>query len=89
MTFLHHIHYKNIYDDSIINLDKSEYNQYEKGKVFHKIILNQSYPKDDYLFVLSSYAMGCFVTEKFKQIVEEHNLQGFDFSDYNEIKIED
>lgn len=60
---------KNIYDDSIINFDKSDYAQYEKGKVFRKIVLNNNYPKHDYLFTLESYAMGCFVTEKFKNLV--------------------
>lgn len=80
---------KNIYDDSIINLEKSEYAQYEKGKVFSKIVLNNNYPKDDYIFTLKSYAMHSFVTEKFKDLVETHSLKGFDFSEYREIKIED
>lgn len=80
---------KNIYNDSIINFNKSEFNQYEKGKVFGKIILNNNYPKDDYIFSLSSYSMGCFVTENFKNLVEKYNLQGFDFSDFTEISVED
>jgi hypothetical protein len=80
---------KNIYDDSIINFEKSDYAQYEKGKVFRKIILNNQYPKNDYIFTLASYAMGCFVTEKFKEIVEKNDLKGFEFNEYTEIKVED
>ncbi len=80
---------KNIYDDSIINLEKSEWRQAKKGKIFQKIVLNNNYPKDDYIFVLSSYAMGCFVTEKFKDLVEKNDLKGFEFNEYTEVKIED
>jgi hypothetical protein len=80
---------KNIYDDSIINFDKSEWRQAEKGKIFQKIVLNNQYPKNDYIFTLSSYAMGCFVTEKFKEIVEKNDLKGFEFNEYTEIKVED
>ncbi len=80
---------KNIYDDSIINFDKSEWRQAEKGKIFQKIVLNNKYPKDDYVFTLASYAMDCFVTEKFKELVEKHDLKGFEFNEYTEIKVED
>ena len=80
---------KNIYDDSIINFEKSDYAQYEKGKVFRKIVLNNKYPKDDYIFTLSFYAMGAFVTEKFQELVEKHDLQGFEFNQYTEVKVED
>ena len=80
---------KNIYDDSIINLKKSDFAQYEKGKVFRRIVLNNQYPKNDYIFTLASYAMGCFVTEKFKEVVEKNDLKGFEFNEYTEIKVED
>jgi hypothetical protein len=80
---------KNIYDDDIINLEKSEYSQYENGKVFGKIVLNNNYPKDDYIFSLSSYSMGTFVTDKFKQLVETHDLKGFDFSEFREVQVSD
>ena len=80
---------KNVYDDSIINFEKSEYNQYEKGKVFHKIVLNNNYPKNDYIFVLFDEPMIVFVTEKFKELVEKNNLKGFEFNEYTEIKVED
>ncbi|NCP98232.1 hypothetical protein GW796_00595 [archaeon] len=80
---------KNIYDDSIINFEKSDYAQYEKGKVFRNIVLNNKYPKDDYIFTLASYAMGSFVTEKFKELIEENDLKGFELNEYTEIKVED
>jgi hypothetical protein len=80
---------KNIYDSSIINFKKSEYNQYEKGKVFHKIVLNNTYPKNDYLFVLFDEPMIVFVTEKFKNLVEKNDLKGFEFNEYTEVRVED
>ena len=80
---------KNIYDDSIINLEKSEWRQAEKGKIFHKIVLNNNYPHNDFIFTLKSYSMSCFITEKFKELVEKHDLKGFDFSEIRQIKIED
>lgn len=79
---------KNIYDLSIVNLDKSEYRQAEKGKIFHKIVLNSKYPKDAYIFTIFDQPMYCFVTEKFKKAVEEAGLKGFDFSTSQEIKID-
>ncbi len=79
---------KNIYDDSIINFEKSDWRQSEKGKIFRKIVLNNKYPKNDYIFTLASYAMGAFVTEKFQELVEKHDLQGFEFNQYTEVKVE-
>lgn len=78
---------KNIYDDSIINLNKSEFNQYENGKLFYKIVLNKC-PENNFIFVLASEPTKVFVTEEFKNLVEKYNLQGFDFSEFTEIKIE-
>lgn len=80
---------KNIYDDSIINFEKSEWRQAEKGKIISKIVLNNNYPQHDYIFVVESYAMGVFVTEKFKDLVEKNDLKGFELNEYTEIKVED
>jgi hypothetical protein len=80
---------KNIYDDSIINFEKSEWRQAEKGKIINKVVLNNKYPKEDYLFVVFDEPMTVFVTEKFKELVENNDLKGFEFNDYTEIKVED
>jgi hypothetical protein len=80
---------KNIYGDEIINFEKSEWRQAEKGKLFYNVVLNNNYPKDDYIFVLKSHSVTVFVTEKFKKLVEENNLKGFCFNEYSEIKVED
>ncbi len=80
---------KNIYDDSIINFEKSDWRQAEKGKIIRKLVLKTNYPKDDYLFVLFDEPMTVLVTEKFKELVEKNDLQGFEFNEYTEIKVED
>lgn len=80
---------KNIYYDSIINFEKSDWRQAEKGKIFSKVVLNNKYPKNDFLFVLLDEPMTVFVTDKFKQIVEENDLKGFEFNEYTEVKVED
>ena len=71
---------KNVYDSSIINFEKSDWKQAEKGKIIHKVVLNNNYPKDDYLFTLFDVRTSIYVTEKFKELVEKHDLKGFDFS---------
>lgn len=78
---------KNTYNDSIINLEKSVWREAEKGKIINRLVLNNSYPKDDYLFTLFDEPMDAFVTEKFKDLVEKNDLKGFDFS--KEILISD
>lgn len=76
---------KNIYDDSIINLDKSVWRQAEKGKIITKLVLNHNYPQNDFLFTLCDSPSICLVTDKFKELVENHDLKGFDFSKEIEI----
>lgn len=71
---------KKPYDGSIINFEKSIWRQAEKGKIISKLVLNNNYPKEEYLFTLNDEPMNAFVTEKFKELVEKNNLKGFDFS---------
>jgi len=70
---------KNVYDLSIVNLDKSDYRQAERGKIFHKVVLNESYPKDDYIFTVRELAMRIYATDKFKELIEKNNLGGLRF----------
>lgn len=71
---------KNIYTDVIINFDKSVWRQAEKGKIIKKLVLNNNYPRNDFLFTLYDSPSICLVTDKFKELVENHDLKGFDFS---------
>lgn len=71
---------KKPYGGSIINFEKSVWRQAEKGKLISKLVLNNDYPKEEYLFTLWDHPSYCFVTEKFKELVEKNNLKGFDFS---------
>lgn len=78
---------KKPYDGSIINFEKSVWRQAEKGKIITKLVLNNNYPKEEYLFTLWDHPSYCFVTEKFKELVKKNDLKGFDFT--KEIKVED
>ena len=71
---------KNVYPSSAINFNKSKWKKVDKEKIMHKTILNSDSLKDDPLFVLSDDPMKVYVTEKFKEIVENNNLNGLDFS---------
>lgn len=70
---------KNVYTLSIVNMDKTDYRQAPKGKLFYKIILNEKYPKNDYIFTIDEVLSEIFVTDKFKELVEENNLGGLSF----------
>lgn len=70
---------KNVYDLSVINLEKSEWKQSVNGKLFHKVVFNSKYPKDDYIFTVYGGPLDIFVTDKFKELVEKNNLGGLSF----------
>jgi hypothetical protein len=82
---------KNVYDSSVINWNKSKWEDVEKDNIIRKsikkLVLNSNYPKDDYLFTLFDERMTVYVTDKFKELVEKNGLLGFDFS--REIEISD
>ena len=50
-----------------------------------KIVLIKEKIYDDYLFTIEESISRVFVTDKFKKLVEENGLVGFEFSEYNEI----
>ncbi|WP_038910897.1 hypothetical protein [Dickeya dadantii] len=60
--------------------DRSIYHEVENGLIIEKPILISSNITDDYLFSIEEDIGRVFVTDKFKQRVEEANLIGFDFS---------
>ncbi|HDR1021092.1 TPA: hypothetical protein QB352_000325 [Pasteurella multocida] len=70
-----------------MDLEHSEYRVYLKGLVIEKAVLLKEKIPDDYLFTIEEDISRIFVTEKFKQLVEEHGLMGFKFADYNEIDV--
>lgn len=72
---------KKIFKNNIVDLNKSDFEKYEKGILFRKIFLNSSAPINDYLFSIEDYMARCFVTDKFKKIVEDNGLVGFDFTE--------
>ncbi|WP_363322349.1 hypothetical protein [uncultured Gilliamella sp.] len=60
--------------------EKSVYQVYSKGFVINKPVLIAENITDDYLFSIEEDISRVFVTEKFKQRVEEAGLLAFDFS---------
>lgn len=60
--------------------EESVYREYPKGLMIEKPVLIASNITDEYLFSIEEDISRVFVTDKFKQRVEEAGLLGFDFS---------
>ena len=60
--------------------EKSDYIEYPKGLKIEKTFLIAQNITDEYLFSIEEDISFVFVTDKFKQRVEDANLLGFDFS---------
>lgn len=74
--------YKNVYSQSIVNFEKSEVIFYKNGsyQVRHPVF-NSTVNLHDPLFVVDGIGFSIFVNDEFKQLVEQHDLKGFDFSE--------
>ena len=59
---------------------KSKYREYPNGLMIEKIVLLKEKVKEDYLFTIIEDISRVFVTNKFKEKVEEYELKGFDFT---------
>lgn len=77
----------NLYSKGCLDLINSDYTEYSTGLLIRKPVLIKDKIPDEYLFTIEEDISRIFVTEKFKQLVEEHGLIGFEFSDYNEIEV--
>ena len=60
--------------------EKSVYREYPKGLMIEKPVLVARNITDEYLFSINEDISRVFVTDKFKQRIEEAGLLGFDFS---------
>ena len=60
--------------------EKSIYEEWPNGLMIRKPFLIAQNITDDYLFSVEEDMRRVFVTDKFKQRVEDANLLGFDFS---------
>lgn len=63
-----------------VDKQKSIYTEYPKGFMFEKLVLVKNNITDEYLFSINENISGVFVTDKFRNLVEEIGLLGFDFS---------
>ena len=77
----------NVYPKGILDLEHSQYDVYPQGLLIKKAVLLKDKIPDEYIFTIEEDISRIFVTEKFKQLVEEHELIGFEFSEYNEIEL--
>lgn len=74
--------YKNVYPHSIVNLEKSDVTFYDNGThhVSHAVFYSSA-PQHEPIFVVDEMELSIFVNDEFKQLVEQHELKGFDFSE--------
>lgn len=70
----------NVYPKGLLDLDQSDYVEGTKGLNVRRPVLRGSNIPNDYLFCIEEDISRIFVTEKFKEVVEELGLEGFDFS---------
>ena len=68
-----------------LDLEKSEYKKYPNGLMIEKITLSGDKIKEEYLFTIEEDISRVFVTDKFKELVDKHELKGFDFSSIVEL----
>lgn len=66
---------------------RSIFREAENGLIIDKPVLLKEFITDKYLFTIEEDISRIFVTDKFKKIVEENNLIGFEFSEYNEVEL--
>ncbi|HEM7146969.1 TPA: hypothetical protein U2I65_003994 [Providencia stuartii] len=63
-----------------VDKQKSLYTEHPKGLIFEKIVLIKENITDEYLFSIHENISAVFVTDKFKKLIEDTGLLGFDFS---------
>lgn len=63
-----------------LDMEKSNYKIYPRGMDISKHVLISGNICDDYFFTIEECVSSIFVTSKFRERVEEHDLIGFDFS---------
>jgi len=65
-----------------LDMEKSRYREFENGLMIDKCVLVSKNITDEYLFTLKSRESGInvFVTDKFRRLVEDNFLAGFNFS---------
>ncbi|WP_394393060.1 hypothetical protein [Shewanella woodyi] len=63
-----------------LDMERSVYEKYGKGLVVRRAVLIEKNITDEYLFSIEEDISTVFVTEKFKNLIEERGLIGFDFS---------
>lgn len=77
----------NVFPKGVLDLNKSEYVKYPNGLLIRRPVLIKSKIPDQYLFTIEEDISRVFVTDKFKQLVEDNNLVGFGFAEHDEIEL--
>ncbi len=74
--------------EGAVDMEKSKYKVYPQATIFNKIVLLEHQVRDIDIFRLKESPATVFVSEKFKGLVEESKLKGFDFGDVVSISSE-
>lgn len=69
-----------IHFQDVLTEKNSVYREYPNGLMIEKPVLIKNNITDEYLFTIDEYISRIFVTDKFKQRVEDAGLTAFDFS---------
>ncbi|MCU0070070.1 hypothetical protein N8H71_00625 [Pseudomonas koreensis] len=68
-----------------LDMERSKYREYPNGLLVEKAVLVAQHLPERNMFVIEEDIKRIFVTERFKEQVEQSGLKGFDFS--NEIEV--
>lgn len=71
----------------VLDLNKSEYDRYPNGFRIYKFVLHKDKLPIDDLFCIDESISEIFVTERFKKIVEDNQLSGFVFEEFNTVAL--
>lgn len=71
----------------VLDLNKSEYDRYPNGFRIYNFVLHKAKLPIDDLFCIDESISEIFVTERFKKIVEDNQLNGFVFEEFNTVEL--
>nr|WP_244110323.1 DUF1629 domain-containing protein [Burkholderia cenocepacia] len=67
--------------ESAVDMDASKFKVYPRATVFNKIFLLKSRIEGADIFRLKESPATVFVSERFRELVEQNELKGFDFGE--------
>ncbi|MDR0244628.1 MAG: double-CXXCG motif protein [Burkholderia sp.] len=77
---MHGFHVTRVLEDAV-DMEASKYKVYPQATVFNKIVILKNRVEGVDIFRLKESPETVFVSERFKSVVHEHKLKGFDFGE--------